>query len=222
MQHFSTETFRFLDDLNVHRDKAWFEANRARYEGNLLGPLRSAVDNIGPALREHIPDCEIRPNVNKTITRINRDMRFAKGQSPYKNNMLALFYREGRKKEDAQLFVGFQPYGVWAGLYVPTPLLGEDAPMAAALQADAEGVVALGQKVGLGTSTDLIACKKYGEIDRRLDAKNSKSFLQGPHLCALRTFEPNEVAADAAAFIDDARELLVGLVPLWEIYSGAA
>ena len=60
MQYFSAETFRFLDDLTVHRDKAWFETNRDRYEGNLLGPLRSAVDDIGPALREHIPDCEIR------------------------------------------------------------------------------------------------------------------------------------------------------------------
>lgn len=222
MQHFSAETFRFLDDLNVHRDKAWFEANRDRYESHLLGPLRSAVDNIGPALREHIPDCEIRPNVNKTITRINRDMRFARGQSPYKNNMLALFYREGRKREDAQLFVGFQPDGVWAGLYVPTPLLGEDAPMAAALQADAARVVSLGRKIGLGASTDLIACKKYGEIDRRLDATNAESFLQGPHLCALRTYEPDEVAADSSGFVDKTRALLVGLVPLWEIYSGAA
>ena len=25
MQYFSAETFRFLDDLNAHRDKAWFE-----------------------------------------------------------------------------------------------------------------------------------------------------------------------------------------------------
>ena len=221
MQYFSAETFRFLDDLTVHRDKAWFETNRDRYEGNLLGPLRSAVDDIGPALREHIPDCEIRPNVNKTITRINRDMRFARGQSPYKNNMLALFYREGRKKQDAQLFVGLQPDGVWAGLYVSTPLLEEGAPMAAALEADAARVVALGREVGLGISTELIACKKYGEIDRRLDATNADSFLQGPHLCALRTYEPDEVAADAPAFLDSTRELLVGLVPLWEVYSGA-
>ena len=148
-------------------------------------------------------------------------MRFAKGQSPYKNNMLALFYREGRKKQDAQLFVGLQPNEVWAGLYVPTPLLEEGAPMAAALEADAASVVALGREVGLGTSTDLIACKKYGEIDRRLDATNADSFLQGPHLCALRTYEPDEVAADAPAFLDRTRELLVGLIPLWEVYSGA-
>ena len=220
MQYFSAETFRFLDDLNAHRDKAWFEANRDRYESNLLGPLRSAVGDIGPALREHIPDCEIRPNVNRTITRINRDMRFARGQSPYKNNMLALFYREGRKKEDAQLFVGLQPDGVWAGLYVPPPLLSEDAPMAAALGRDAARVVALGREVGLGASTDLIACKKYGEIDRRLDATKAESFLAGPHLCALRTCEPAEVAADAPAFLDRTRALLVGLVPLWEVYSG--
>ena len=93
--------------------------------------------------------------------------------------------------------------------------------MAAALEADAACVVALGREVGLGTSMDLIACKKYGEIDRRLDATNADGFLQGPHLCALRTYEPDEVAADAPAFLDSTRELLVGLVPLWEVYSGA-
>lgn len=106
MKHFSAETFRFLKDLGSPRDKKWFEENRKRYEGGLLGPLCQAVTKIGPSLREVIKDCEIHPAVNKTITRINRDMRFAKGQSPYKDNMLALFYREGRKRLDAQLFLG--------------------------------------------------------------------------------------------------------------------
>ncbi len=220
MKLFSAETFRFLKDLSSPRDKAWFEENRGRYEENLLSPLRQAVTDIGPSLREVIKDCEIRPAVNKTITRINRDMRFSKGQSPYKDNMLALFYREGRKRLDAQLFLGLQPEGVWRGLYVPTPLLGPDAPMAEEIENDSQGVINLAQEVGLGTDIDLVACKKYGEVDRTLDPAKAESFLEGPHLCALQTWEPDEIAADPAAFILETRDLLMRLVPLWNLYSG--
>ncbi len=220
MKLFSAETFRFLKDLSSPRDKAWFEENRGRYEENLLSPLRQAVTDIGPSLREVIKDCEIRPAVNKTITRINRDMRFSKGQSPYKDNMLALFYREGRKRLDAQLFLGLQPEGVWRGLYVPTPLLGPDAPMAEEIENDSQGVINLAQEVGLGTDIDLVACKKYGEVDRTLDPAKAESFLEGPHLCALQTREPDEIAADPAAFILETRDLLMRLVPLWNLYSG--
>ncbi len=221
MKRFSSETFRFLKDLGSPRDKTWFEENRKRYEENLLGPLRQAVTDIGPSLREVIKDCEIRPAVNKTITRINRDMRFAKGQSPYKNNMLALFYREGRKKLDAQLFLGFQSEGVWRGLYVPTPLLAPDAPIAEEIENDSQAVVNLAQDIGLGSGIDLVACKKYGEIDRTLDPTKAESFLEGPHLCALQTCEPDEVAADPATFIRKTRDVLMQLVPLWKLYSGA-
>ena len=39
---FSKSTFRFLDELAANNDRAWFEANRARYEraqrGRLAGP----------------------------------------------------------------------------------------------------------------------------------------------------------------------------------------
>ncbi len=220
MKRFSSETFRFLRDLASPRDKAWFEENRGRYEESLLGPLRQAVADIGPSLRKVIKDCEIRPAVNKTITRINRDMRFAKGQSPYKDNMLALFYREGRKRLDAQLFLGLQPEGVWRGLYVPTPLLAPDAPMAEEIRNDSQAIINLAQEIGLGTDIDLVACKKYGEVDRTLDPAKAESFLKGPHLCALQTLESNEVAADPAAFILETRNLLVRLVPLWYLYSG--
>ena len=220
MKHFSTETFRFLKDLSTPRDKKWFERNRDRYEQSLLGPLRQAVTDIGPALREVIKDCEIRPAVNKTITRINRDMRFAKGQSPYKNNMLALFYREGRKRIDAQLFLGFQPEGVWRGLYVPAQLLAPDAPMTGEVKNNPQGVTGLAQNIGIGDDIDLVACKKYGEVNQTLDPTKAENFLEGPHLCALQTREPIEVATDPAAFIRETRDLLVRLVPLWSLYSG--
>ena len=75
-------------------------------------------------------------------------------------------------------------------------------------------------EVQLRDDIDLVACRKYGEIDRPLDPKKPESFLEGPHLCALQIYEPNEVATNPASFIRETRDLLVRLVPLWKLYSG--
>lgn len=202
---FSNDTFVLLQDLKEHRDKAWFDANRRRYENNLLEPLRSAVTYVGPRLQALVPDMEIRPQVNKTLTRINRDMRFARGQSPYKDNMLALFYREGRKREDAQLFLGLQGEGVWCGLYVPTPLLTEDSPIGKTLNRDGASVVEVAKSVGVGAKFELVACKKYGEVERILNPSKPENFRQGPHLCALKITSPNKAVAEGDAFLKMSR-----------------
>jgi hypothetical protein len=63
----------------------------------LVKPLKGLVSEVAPTLKELNDSFEASPNTNKTLTRINRDMRFAKGQSPYKDHVLVLFYRVGRK-----------------------------------------------------------------------------------------------------------------------------
>lgn len=215
---FSQETFALLNDLKQHRDKKWFDTNRKRYEKNLLEPLRDAVRHVGPRLQEIVHDMEIRPQVNKTLTRINRDMRFAKGQSPYKDNMLALFYREGRKREDAQLFLGLQGESAWFGLYVPTPLLSEDAPIGRALAKNPDTVRSVSRTAGIGSEFELIACKKYGEIDRILDPSVATNFSEGPHLCALKIVSPDEAAVEGTEFYESVAKTLMQLVPMWRLY----
>ena len=218
---FSTETFALLDDLKEHRDKQWFDTNRKRYEESLLEPLREMVRYVGPRLREVVPDLEIRPQVNKTLTRINRDMRFARGQSPYKDNMLALFYREGRKREDAQLFLGVQGEGAWCGLYVPALLLSSEAPIARALAKNPETVRVAAEAAGVGSALDLVACKKYGEIDRILDPSQPANYSEGSHLCALEIVPPDQVAVEGNGFYQSVAQTLVQLVPLWRLYCEA-
>lgn len=219
MSQLSCDTFAYLRELAAGRDKAWFETHRARYEAHLLEPMRALVGIVGARLREGIPDLECRPQVNKCLTRINRDMRFARGQAPYKDHMLALFYRVGRKKQDPQLFVGVQPGEVWAGLYLAPPFLAADAPMGQAVADRPDEVVALGQACGVGADLFLGACTRYGEVARRLDGGVADHYLAGPHLCAMRVFEPEEVASDRERFGDRAAALLWQLVPLWRAYS---
>jgi len=218
MTAFSGATFAFLSDLAEHRDKQWFEANRGRYEAHLLAPMRALVTVIAGRLQERVPGLECRPQVNKTLTRINRDMRFARGQSPYKDHMLALFHREGRKKEDPQLFVGLQPTEVWAGLYLAPPFIAPGSPMATAVAARPDQVVALGRTLGIGADLGLGGCSRYGALEQRMDGSRAAHYLTGPHLCALRVFAAAAVATDSAGFVAAAGDILVRLVPLWRAY----
>jgi uncharacterized protein (TIGR02453 family) len=218
MSLLSADTFSFLAELSQPREKPWFEANRARYEGHLLEPMRALVSALAPSLQARIPDLECRPQINKTLTPINRDMRFARGQSPYKDHMLALFYRAGRKKQDPQLFVGAQPKEAWVGLYLSPAFLAPGAAMAQAVCDRPGEVVALGQSLGLGRDLMLGSCSRYGEVRQSLDGSEAGHYLAGPHLCALRVFTAGEVAADPADFVLAAGEILARLVPLWRAY----
>lgn len=51
-----------------------------------------------------------------------------------------------------------------------------------------------------------------------MDGSEAGHYLTGPHLCALRVFTAEAVAADPAGFLEAAGDILVRLVPLWKIY----
>ena len=73
------ETLRFLQDLSLHNDKEWFDANKDRYlaakatvealAGELLSGIRSFDDTVGPLSPK---DCTYR---------IYRDLRFSRDLS---------------------------------------------------------------------------------------------------------------------------------------------
>jgi uncharacterized protein (TIGR02453 family) len=219
---FDQSTFRFLSALSDGRDKAWFDANRAIYEASLIAPLRELVGVVGGRLVKLDPSFEITPQVNKTLTRVNRDMRFAKGQSPYKDHMLALFYRQGRKKQDPQLFVGLQPREAWIGLYVGPHLLAEDAPIRAVIQRSPTKLLDAAGKAGLGKlgGFELATCERYGEVKAVLGGKDAADFARGPHLVVLRRVPAGDIVKAGGAFVTDCAERLQALFPLWSLYAG--
>ncbi len=91
MNNFSPKTLDFLNGLQFNNNKAWFEAHKQDYENYLLDPLRELVVNLGGFMLDIDPDFEVRPAVNKTISRIYRDTRFSKDKSPYKTTMWITF-----------------------------------------------------------------------------------------------------------------------------------
>ena len=218
---FDRSTFEFLDSLAKGKDKPWFEAHRETYEGHLLGPMRRLVENIGPRLLAIDADFETTPAVNKTLTRVNRDMRFARGQSPYKGYMMALFYRRGRKKLDPQLFVGVQPTECWIGLYVGPELLNEAAPIRSVIRNKPAKLRAAAAKadIGMAGGNMLCTCERYGEVKTVLSGDDLSEYASGPHLVVMRRLQSTKVVAAGDGFGATCADWLSALHPLWGLYA---
>lgn len=112
---FPAETVEFLTDLRAHNDRAWFDANRARYESGYIEPAKAFIEAIGPELDELVPDIHAEPRVNGSIFRINRDIRFSTDKRPYKDHLDFWFWEGDRKAAVSGLFLRVWPDGVVVG-----------------------------------------------------------------------------------------------------------
>lgn len=113
-------TMDFLRDLRQNNNKAWFEANRQRYEaarGALEDFVTDVIFNFG-----QIDDLG-QLTAKDCMFRINRDVRFSADKSPYKTSMGALIGREGRKTTGRHYYINLDPEGdtfLGGGAYMPT------------------------------------------------------------------------------------------------------
>lgn len=101
---FSTASSKFLKDLTKNNDTAWFKKNKPRYEEHYLEPAKAFVEAMGPRLLKISDDINAEPKVNGSIFRINRDIRFSKDKTPYKNH-LDLWFWSGPDRKSG--FSGF-------------------------------------------------------------------------------------------------------------------
>jgi uncharacterized protein (TIGR02453 family) len=90
------EAVEFFQGLQADNTKAYWTANKARYEASVRGPMARLFGELegefGPA----------------RIARPYRDMRFAAGRAPYKTEIYAIFDRGG--------YVNFSAAGLRAAL----------------------------------------------------------------------------------------------------------
>ena len=95
---FGPETFAFLRDLSEHNARDWFTANRARYEQSYLAPALAFIAAVGPRLASQLPgDVRFEPRVNGSLLRINRDVRFSRDKTPYKDHIDMWFWTGDKK-----------------------------------------------------------------------------------------------------------------------------
>ena len=120
---FGAESFKFFRELARNNHKPWFDDHRNIYETHVIGAFRGLLAALEPTLLDLNPHFEISGKTNGNLSRINRDIRFAKDKSPYKSNYYLRVYDSRRSpKTDGCLYVGlaaecltvgFATYGAW-------------------------------------------------------------------------------------------------------------
>jgi len=114
---FSRKTVAYLKNLERNNNKHWFETHRSEYEEHLLGPMRALVVRLAPAMLGIDPFLDVRPSIDKTISRIHRDIRFSKDKSPYRTTLWIAFKRSSKDwKQDPTYAMEFSERGYWYGM----------------------------------------------------------------------------------------------------------
>jgi len=100
---FDVEALNFLGKLKNKKfnNKIWFDKNRSTYELYLKNPMRKLVNDLSLDLKNIDEDMFIS---EKSIFRINRDIRFSKDKTPYKTNYAAGYSYGSIRKTDTSHF----------------------------------------------------------------------------------------------------------------------
>lgn len=92
---FGKATFAFLDELAANNDRAWFEANKARYETLVREPALDFIAAMAEPLQKFAPHFRAEPRkMGGSLMRVYRDTRFARDKTPYKTNIGIQFRHE--------------------------------------------------------------------------------------------------------------------------------
>lgn len=114
-------TVQFLKNIAKNNNKPWMDANRDAYlaaKEDFEHLVAQVIEKTGRF------DADIKELEPKNCTfRLNRDVRFSKDKSPYKNNFGASFSRGGKKSIAAGYYFHCQPGNAFAGggLWMPMP-----------------------------------------------------------------------------------------------------
>ena len=82
-QGFSDETFEFFMAIRFNNNTDFFHANHDWYMRAVRKPCLALAEALGPTMEAIDPSIERRPN--RIVSRINRDIRFSRDKSPYRD-----------------------------------------------------------------------------------------------------------------------------------------
>lgn len=116
-------TLNFLGELKVNNSKEWIDANRIQYENakNNILSLTSELITFVSEQDKTIFNAFLEPK--KCITRLNRDLRFAKDKTPYKTDYYIVLNKNGKNSAAAFYYLHIEPGNcfVGGGVYNPQP-----------------------------------------------------------------------------------------------------
>ena len=116
-------TLKFLKDLKLNNSKEWLDENKKSYENaknNILTLTSELITSISD-LDKTISNAYLDPK--KCITRLNRDLRFAKDKTPYKTDYYIVLNKNGKNSPSAFYYLHIEPDNcfVGGGVYNPQP-----------------------------------------------------------------------------------------------------
>jgi uncharacterized protein (TIGR02453 family) len=115
------EALQFLEDLVANNNTEWMHTNKKRYE-NFKKDYHQFIASV---LIEMKPmDRTLKPLEVKNCTfRINRDIRFSKDKSPYKNNIGIWLTQNKNRKNSPGYYVHFEKGNsfIAGGVWCPEP-----------------------------------------------------------------------------------------------------
>lgn len=122
---FTPDLLAYLADLDANNERAWFEANKARYERDLKAPAMRFIEDFAAPLHDISPHfLAVAKASGGSMFRIFRDTRFSADKRPYKNNIGLHFRHEaGADAHTPGFYLHLQPgqSGAGVGLWMPDP-----------------------------------------------------------------------------------------------------
>lgn len=208
----SKESLQFIDDLTANNNRDWFLDNKKRYEKfktdyqNLVAEFLAEMKPLDPSL-------ELLEVKNCTF-RINRDIRFSKDKTPYKNH-LGIWMSSGAKganRAGYYIHIGKNESFIAGGFYSP----------------EAEDLKKVRKEIAFfyDDLEEIVSEKAFKKIYEKLDTSNSLKnapkdyekdhpaieFLKLKSFTATQKFEYNE--ATKSDFVKKTVEKLILLKPL--------
>ncbi len=118
----TSKSLTIFRQLKKHNDRDWFNSHKAQFDEHVKAPMIELIVQINRELLKFAPDHVSDPK--KAMYRINRDTRFSKDKTPYKNHQGAMFgHRRLPKNYCAGFYFSFghDEVEIAGGLYMPEP-----------------------------------------------------------------------------------------------------
>ena len=206
------DVFKFFSALERHNSLEWFSKNRERYQEVLVAPSRSYVESIGEFFNHLNPAIRTEPKFNKTLMRINKDMRFAKG-APYRNYFLIHF---GRFKMDSEFYVYFDKTGISYGMFLNNAG-GDDLYFNQNIKKFGKEIISTFNNYSLNNKLALHTFdKEISVVQKRLNINNHfEKFAATKYILLEKVLPKERKIVTSPDFLADSIKLFSSLYPIY-------
>ena len=93
---FTNDTLDYLTALRYNNNREFFRENRDWYLSAVRGPALALAEELGKTVEEIDEELENRPS--RVLSHINRDLRFSRDKTPYRDFFWLSFHGQGEEK----------------------------------------------------------------------------------------------------------------------------